>query len=280
MEALGRALRLDEDELGHLHDLVVRAARHTAQPPTAPSRTVSPQVRQLLESLLPSPAYVTSRTLDLLAHNAGAINLYAGIEDWPAKQRNLARFLFLHPAARDLYADWDTQTAGYVARLRALAGTDPDAPDLAGLVGELLLKSKDFAKLWERYEVTRRTHTRKPKTFRHPQVGEIALAFQGMHLEGTPGHRLGVYVAAPGTPEHDAVVLLDMITPLRNRTRQRRTHGSPTSTGDDSSRPVPAKPVQRARRPGAEQLQSQLHSLRFSSVQPNPVEPVHRRSEH
>ena len=88
---------------------------------------------------------MTSRTLDLLACNAGAMALYSGIEDWPAAQRNIGRFLFLHPAARVLYADWDNQIRGCVARLRALAGTDPDAPDLAALVGELLLKSPDFA---------------------------------------------------------------------------------------------------------------------------------------
>ncbi|MFG1811441.1 helix-turn-helix transcriptional regulator [Streptomyces sp. NPDC049040] len=226
VDALGRALKLDTDERDHLRDLVIRAARHAPEPPSAPSRTVSAQARLLLESLRPSPAYVTSRTLDLLAHNPGALALYAGIEDWPAKQRNLARFLFLHPAARDLYADWDTQIAGCVARLRALAGTDPDAPDLAGLVGELLLKSPDFAKLWDRYEVNRRLHARKPKTFHHPQVGDITLDFQGMQLEGSPGHRLGVYVTTPGTPEHDAVVLLDMTAPRQAVTKQptRREH--------------------------------------------------------
>ncbi|NUQ97966.1 MAG: hypothetical protein HOY79_15910 [Streptomyces sp.] len=144
---------------------------------------MNPQATLLLESLRPNPAYVTSRTLDLLAHNPGALALYAGIEDWPAKQRNLARFMFLHPAARDLYADWDTQLVGCVARLRALAGTDPDAPDLANLIGELLLKSPEFAKRWDRYQVTRSPHTRKPKTFRHPQVGEITLDFQGTRHE-------------------------------------------------------------------------------------------------
>jgi MmyB-like transcription regulator ligand binding domain len=146
---------------------------------------VRPQLKLLLETLRPNPAYVTSRTLDLLATNPGALALYAGIEDWPAPHRNIGRFLFLHPAARDICADWDDQIRGCVARLRALAGTDPDAPDLAALVGELLLKSPDFAKLWERYDVTRRTAAQK-KTFHHPHVGTITLGFQGMQLEGHP----------------------------------------------------------------------------------------------
>ena len=34
-----------------------------------------------------------------------------------------------------------------------------------------------------------------------------------MQLEGTPGHRLGIYVAEPGTPDHDAMILLDMTAP-------------------------------------------------------------------
>jgi hypothetical protein len=31
-----------------------------------------------------------------------------------------------------------------------------------------------------------------------------------MQLEGTPGQRLVVYYAEPGTPDHDAMVLLDL----------------------------------------------------------------------
>lgn len=172
-----------------------------------------PHLRLLLETLRPSPAYITSRTLDLLAANPGATALYAGLDDWPAGQRNLARFLFLHPAARDIYAGWDQHIRGCVARLRALAGTDPDAPDLAALVGELLLKSPDFARLWERYDVKGRTGAHQDKTFHHPQVGTITLSFQGMQLEGTPGQRLGVYTAEPGTPDHDAMILLDLTVP-------------------------------------------------------------------
>ena len=211
-DALARALKLDEDEHEHLRALAARAARYAPEPPHAPSRTVRPQLKLLLETLRPNPAYITSRTLDLLAANPGATALYAGIGEWPAAQRNIGRFLFLHPAARDIYADWDYQVRGCVARLRALAGTDPDAPDLAALVGELLLKSPEFAKLWERYDVTRRTAAAN-KTFHHPQVGTLTLGFQGMQLEGTPGQRLGIYLAEPGTADYDAMILLDMTAP-------------------------------------------------------------------
>jgi len=48
----------------------------------------------------------------------------------------------------------------------------------------------------------------------HPHVGTITLGFQGMQLEGTPGQRLGVYVAEPGTPGYDAMILLDMTAPV------------------------------------------------------------------
>ncbi|MCB8902060.1 MULTISPECIES: helix-turn-helix transcriptional regulator [unclassified Streptomyces] len=211
IDALARALKLDEEEHEHLRELAVRAARYASEPPQAPSRTVRPHIRILLDTLRPSPAYVVSRNFDMLAWNPGGLALYAGLDDWPVKQRNLARYLFLHPAARELFPDWENLVRTCVARLRAVAGADPDAPDLVAIVGELLLKSPDFARLWERYEVTGRKKTLK--TFRHPTVGTLALMGQSMPLEGSPGHRLSVYVAEPATPDHDAMLLLDMTAP-------------------------------------------------------------------
>ncbi|GIH18313.1 helix-turn-helix transcriptional regulator [Rugosimonospora africana] len=209
VDSLARALRLEEDEHEHLRRLVARAAQNAPEPPTAPSRTVRPGVRLLLENLRPSPAYVLSRTLDVLAANPGGLHLYAGIDSWPVRQRNLARYYFLHPGARDLFTNWDNQIRGCVARLRALAGTAPDAPDLAQLVGELLLKSPDFARLWERYDV--RAHRPGTKHFHHPRVGDLTLGYQSMQLDGTPGQRLVVYHADEAGPDHDAMVLLDML---------------------------------------------------------------------
>jgi transcriptional regulator with XRE-family HTH domain len=209
VDALARALRLEDEERDHLRALAVLAARVPPEKPAAPSRSVAPGVRLLLERLRPFPARLVSRTGDILAHNPGGLGLFAGIEDWPASQRNVARYVFLHPAAREVFDDWDKQLRGCVAGLRALAGTEPDAPDLTRLVDELLLKSPEFARLWERYDVRGRLPRRK--TFHLPRVGDVTLGFQGMQLEGTPGHRLVTYHADAGTPDHDAITLLDML---------------------------------------------------------------------
>jgi transcriptional regulator with XRE-family HTH domain len=210
VDALARVLLLDEHAHEHLRDLAVCAARPAAaEPPTAPTSSVGPGVGLLLESLRPHPAVVVSRTMDLLAWNPGGLRLFVGMEQWPVEKRNVARWIFLNPGARTVFDHWDEQIRACVGRLRALAGTDPDAPDLAGLVDELLAESPEFVQLWDRYDV--RAHTHGTKTFHIPDVGTLTLDYQSMQLEGFPGHRMVAHYAEPGTPDHDKMVLLDMV---------------------------------------------------------------------
>ncbi|GAA3777266.1 helix-turn-helix transcriptional regulator [Streptomyces coacervatus] len=222
VDSLARALQLDDDEHEHLRNLASRAARSGPEPRTAPSRMVRPGVKLLLQSLRPYPAHIVSRTTDVLAHNPGGLRLLAGLEQWPVKDRNIARYVFLHPAAHDLFDDWSNQVRSCVARLRTLAGTDPDAPDLTRLAGELLVRSPDFARLWKRYDVKAHAHGRK--IFHHPEVGDLTLGYQSMELEGTPGHRLIAYFADPDTPEYDALVLLDMLGSQPSPAHPARSH--------------------------------------------------------
>ncbi|MGY4744945.1 helix-turn-helix transcriptional regulator [Streptomyces sp. ATMOS53] len=209
IDALARSLQLGEAEHEHLRDLVARAARNAVpESPGELDRAVSPGVQLLLDNLRPFPAYVISRTMDIIACNPSGLRLFAGMGDWPASKRNVVSYVFLHPQARDLFSDWDEQIRACVGRLRALAGIEPDAPDLAQLVGELLSKSPEFTDLWERYDV--RWHTHGSKTFHHPEVGDVTPGYQSMLVEGTPGQRFIAYYAEPGTPDHDKLVLLDM----------------------------------------------------------------------
>jgi transcriptional regulator with XRE-family HTH domain len=206
VDALARVLRLDDEEHGYLRALAAQAARRAPVPP--PSRRVRPTVRLLLETLRPNPAYVLSRTNDLLAANPGGVQLLPGLAQWPARQRNTIRYLFLHPAARDLWPDWEQKARRAAAHLRAVAGTDPDAPDLAAIIGELMMKSPDFSRVWDLYEVRRMGGGEK--VFRHPMVGTMTLAQETLELNQTDGQRLVTYLATPGSADYDAMVLLDM----------------------------------------------------------------------
>ena len=207
VDALARTLRLDGDEHEYLKSLAAQAARRAPVPPKPLSRALRPTARMLLETLRPNPAYVVSRTYDILAANPGGARLHPGLLDWPPRQRNTIRYTFLHPEARVLWPDWEQKARGCVAQLRAVAGSDPDAPDLAALVGELLVKSPDFGRLWNRYEVRRAGAG--DRIIRHPLVGTLRLAHETLGLSHAEGHCVIVYLAEPGTPDHDAMVLLD-----------------------------------------------------------------------
>jgi hypothetical protein len=206
LQALGRALSLDEDEYAHLLALADHSAGRVPRRSAPPSRAVRAGIRQLLETVRPCPAYVLSRTNDVLAANPEALKLFAGLAEWPERQRNTIRFLFLHPAARELFVFWERAARKALARLRAVAAADPDGADLTALVGELSVKSQEFAQLWQRYDVG--LHSAEEKTFRHPEVGELTLSYETFAPTRADGQRLVVYQAVPGTPDHDALLLL------------------------------------------------------------------------
>jgi transcriptional regulator with XRE-family HTH domain len=206
LDALARALRLGTDERAHLHALAEQAARHSTAPRPNPVRTVRPVLRRMLTSLLPAPAYVLSRTSDILAANPPGLRLFAGLDEWPAERRNTIRYLFLHPAARSLFPQWERVAAESVAHLRTVAGTDPDAPDLTALVGELVVKSDEFATMWRRYDVRLKATGRKE--YEHPDVGRFGLDYEVLSPARADGQRLVAYQAEPGTPDHDAMLLL------------------------------------------------------------------------
>ncbi len=215
LDALAGALLLDEEERTHLHALARHAAQAAGKGPGSPARdqsgngteAISDGIRQLLETLRPCPAYVLSQISDVVAANPEALVLFHGLADWPTARRNTARYTFLHPAARDLFADWPHTAAATAANLHAVAANQPDAPGLTELIDELTEGSPEFAELWQRYDLRRRRA--EPKTFRHPHVGTITLAYEVLHL--ADGLRISIYQARPGSADHDGLRLLAML---------------------------------------------------------------------
>ena len=207
LDGLARALRLNDEEHAHLYALANHASGRIARGSPRASRVVRPGVRQLLETVRPCPAYVLTRTGDLLAANPEALALFTGLADWPPERRNTIRYTFLHPAARELFADWHHSAETTAAHLRSLAADTPDDPDVSALIAELLDGSPEFARLWQRHDVRQRRG--EAKRFRHPQVGELTLTNEALYLPD--GQRISVYQAEAGSRDHDTLTLLSMI---------------------------------------------------------------------
>ncbi|MFH8795778.1 helix-turn-helix domain-containing protein [Streptomyces sp. NPDC017941] len=207
IDALARALRLSGDAHERLHELAELASGRLTEPRPTTECEVRPSVVRMLEALRPLPAYVVSPHNHLLAANVPGRRLMPGLWDWPAEQRNITRYLFLHPVGRELYVPWEETVASSVAHLRAVGGRDPDSPQLAALVGELCLKSPEFARLWDRYEVRERGGG--VKTFAHPKAGPMTLTYEVMRLARTAGQRLITYQAEPGSADETAMLSLD-----------------------------------------------------------------------
>ncbi len=234
IDAIARALGLDDDERTHLHDLAKPAGdkrRRAARPDTARPGTV-----RLINAMTDVPAVVMGRRTEVLAWNRLGHALLAGHYDFtapsrPADRPNLTRMLFLAPHTRELYARWDEEAARAVASLRLVAGRHREDRGLADLVGELTLKSDAFAALWSEHPV--HNCLSGHKRFHHPEVGGFELEFEILHLPDDTGHRILTYTAIPGTPSELTLRLLAAHT-ARTVTQPFRLsgrHGSQPSSG-------------------------------------------------
>ncbi|GLX95392.1 helix-turn-helix transcriptional regulator [Herbidospora sp. NBRC 101105] len=200
-EALARALRLDETERAHLWDLVAAETGVVMRREPLPRQRVTPGLRNLLATLDHVPAMVQGRRTDVLASNTLFTALYAGFTG-----RNLARFILLDPAAKDLYPEWPEVARSVVAVLRLYAGAHPDDPELTPLVDELTRASALFRQVWNEHAVVR--HADGRKRFRHPVVGELTLNYETFTAAGDPEQTLVMFHADPGSPSADALRLL------------------------------------------------------------------------
>ena len=170
LDALARALQLDDTERAHLLDL----ARAADGIPTSgrPRRRAAgkpasrPSLQWTLESIRDAVAFVRDPHQNLLATNALGRAFYSPVIGEGGRMPNLARFQFLDPASREFYPDWDLFAGMCVGIMRAEAGRDPHDRGLQDLVGELSTQSEVFRRLWSAHDV--RTHGTGTKRFTHP----------------------------------------------------------------------------------------------------------------
>lgn len=204
LDSLARALQLDEAERDHLFSLA-RAAGLGPRRRT-PAVTVRPVIQQVLDAITDAPAWVRSGRHEIVAMNRLGRALYAPVLADPRRPANTTRFLYLDPAAREFFVDWDRIANAAAAMLRLEAGRSPSDRALIELVGELSTQSEVFRRRWASHDV--QFHRSGRKRLRHPVVGRLDLNFESMELPSEPGLTLNVYTAAPGSPTADGLKML------------------------------------------------------------------------
>lgn len=205
LESLARVLLLDDHTRAYLFSLTADKPRRRQRP----RREVVPPSTAKLVAMLPLPAFVEGRYLDVLAANALATALSPRL----IAGANRLRDLFLDAGEQALFPDWEAAAAGLVAGFRQAVGTDTDDPRFIELVGELSIASPLFRQLWARHDVRPRVGAAVP--FHHPVVGDIRLNREKLLVGGTDGIMLVVYHPDAGTDDADKLALLGsaMLTP-------------------------------------------------------------------
>ncbi len=206
LDGVANALQLDEAERVHLFDLA--RASQPASPRQRRTKTsgVTAGIQQILDAISDAPAWVRNARHDMLAANQLARALYAPVLTDPRRPANNARFIYLVPAAREFFTDWDRAADDIAAMLRSEAGSNPHDKQLIELIGELSTQSNEFRNRWAAHNV--RFHRTGHKRIHHPVVGHLDLDFEAMEFPAHPGLTLLAYTAAVGTPTADSLKML------------------------------------------------------------------------
>ena len=203
LATLARALRLSDDQQSYVHELAGKSFR---RPRRRAGEKLRPAMKRLLDQLAETPAMVLGHRLDIVAWNESAAALFTDFARYPANRRNYVYLLFADPSVRALHTDWEEAARTAVAALHLEAARDPDAPELADLVGELAVHHPEFRTWWAAHHVTSAGYG--VKRYRHPVVGDLTLDCDMWESPDGSGQRLMVLTAEPGSPAHEALRIL------------------------------------------------------------------------
>lgn len=191
LDALARALRLNEVERAHLRDLASpRAARRSGINEAA--QNPDPGLLRVMTSLDHLPVLLLGYRGDVLAQNAllRAV-LGAGVEP----DCSFPRFMFLDPTARQRILNWIEFAQATIGALRRELGRRPHDHRLIALIDELRSEDHDAARWWNDHGV--RDYASVAKRIRHPRAGDLAFDIEILTAPQNPEQRLVIYTAEP-----------------------------------------------------------------------------------
>jgi len=189
------ALRLTDDERMTLY---LYAVGREPAPRGQHTTDLAPGGLRQIVHAQPWPAYISDEAWDVPEYNQHMRDWFP----WVGYERNVMRWVFTYPEARQQLYDWDTDWAPLMlAQMRVANARNPNNMRLANLIREILRVNPDARRLWES----------EPTVYVHPDGDRRRL-----HL---PYHDdvIGVEIVALG-PLRATNVRLMMLIPSETQT--------------------------------------------------------------
>jgi transcriptional regulator with XRE-family HTH domain len=191
--AVADALELSADDRRHLLALA-RGPSAARFRPWSPTGQVRAETQAVLDAIT-APALVKRPGADILAANEPAHAVFSVILDSGADPPNNARFIFLDPAAKEFFANWEVEADTIVAVFHTRTAEYPDDGRLRAIIAELTAQSPEFAARWQTYPVAPPDHTLE---INHPTAGPLALFNETFLIPD--GEGLHLIVRPPANP--------------------------------------------------------------------------------
>jgi transcriptional regulator with XRE-family HTH domain len=180
IDALARALLLDQDQHRHLREL----AGLPPPEPQAPAGDMLPRLQLLVDAAMPSLASVYDSHFDYLVWNQAYARVRHDPASLPPGRRNMLWMMFTDADNRARMVRWESAAQAVLSQFRTAVGRHPDDPRLAELVAALTEASPQFRDWWAEYPV----RYFRPATIevKHPGAGLIRLQMFQLRLVDQP----------------------------------------------------------------------------------------------
>ncbi|WP_327350988.1 helix-turn-helix transcriptional regulator [Streptomyces sp. NBC_01304] len=190
LDAIARVLRMDGAEREHLYLL---AGLNPPQAPPVSGRRVPDDLRQVIDSWMPRPAYLIDRHWNLVTVNRAAALVFG----YQEHDHNCLVTFFTGARYRSSLVRWRDAAQVIVGQFRADAARYPQDSEFDRLAADMCATSPVFAEIWAEHRIC--DASSGSKAVAHPEAGELIFDYTTLTLPHLPGHRLMLHTPATGT---------------------------------------------------------------------------------
>jgi MmyB-like transcription regulator ligand binding domain/Helix-turn-helix domain len=178
VDAVAKALRLNDAETRHLHGLV--SGDLPQQAPTATGEDVDPALLAVLDGYTIGPAMLLNTRMDVIGANRLAGAVFGDLMQAGGDGKNWLWYLY---ANHERIREWETQARQVAATFRGVFCQHATEQSYADLVRNLSAVSEPFRAHWESHDVSRLDGS-LPLTIEHATFGTLRFTMQVL---GQPG---------------------------------------------------------------------------------------------